>query len=514
MKKLFTFLLATGISAFAFGQTAPAIQWQKTYGGTGGELATATQQTRDGGYIVAGYAESQDGDVTGNHGSFDIWVVKLDDKGTLQWQKSLGGTGSDAAQAVRQTSDGGYIVAGYSNSNNGDVTGNHGNFDYWVIKLDSAGVLQWQKSLGGSGEDRAYAIQQTSDGGYIVGGSAASTNGDVTGNHGIADYWIVKLDAAGALQWQKSFGGSAIDEAHTIQQTRDGGYIVAGRSESFGGDVTGNHGTSDCWVIKLDGGGVLQWQKTFGGSNFDAAASIQQTNDGGYIMSGRTLSADGDISGNHGSYDCWVVKMNDIGALQWQKSLGGTKEEFANTIQQTSDGGYIVAGHAESSDGDVTSNYGSYDFWVVKLDSGGALQWQKSLGGAGTEEVRSIEQTSDGGYIMAGTTTSTNGDVTGNHGYSDYWVVRLAGRLTAVSSAAFADGFFLFPNPATDVVHFQSSAPLQAVRITDLNGREVYRAGVLTTENVSISTASFARGFYLLYAATAQGTVMQKFEVW
>jgi hypothetical protein len=276
-------------------------------------------------------------------------------------------------------------------------------------------AIDWQKSLGGSATDDATSIQQTTDGGYIVAGFSYSTDGDVTGHHGGSDYWIVKLDVTANLQWQKSFGGLSEDYPYSIQQTTDGGYIVAGYSSSTDGDVTGNHGGGDCWVVKLDATGNLQWQRLLGGSEYDFANSIQQTTDGGYIVAGGSASADGDVTGNHGGEDYWVVKLDATGNLLWQKSFGGSDDEEAWSIQQTTDGGYIVAGSSYSTDGDVTGNHGGEDYWIVKLYATGNLQWQKSLGGSGDEDAWSIQQTTDDGYIVAGESFSINGDVTGNH---------------------------------------------------------------------------------------------------
>ncbi|MDR0793182.1 MAG: T9SS type A sorting domain-containing protein [Chitinophagaceae bacterium] len=430
-------ILILGILTGAIAQ-APAIQWQKSLGGSAFDNAYSVQQTTDGGYIVAGYSKSNnDGDVSGNHGNFDYWIVKLDNTGAIQWQKSLGGSSDDQAMSIQQTTDGGYIVAGISRSNDGDVSGNHGgDGDYWVVKLDNTGAIQWQKSLGGSGDDWAYSVQQTTDGGYIVAGVSNSNDGDVIDNHdNNADYWIVKLDNTGAIQWQESLGGSGYDGAQSIQQTTDGGYIVAGYSSSNNGNVSGNHGSDDYWIVKLNNTGAIQWQESLGGSGDDEAYSIQQTTDGGYIVAGYSWSNDGNVSGNHGIDDYWIVKLNNTGDIQWQKSLGGSSFEWANSIQQTTDGGYIVAGESSSNNGDVTGNHGGNDYWVVKLDNTGAMQWQKSLGSSAyDEEAYSIQQTTDGGYIVVGNSGSNDGDVTGNHGNADFWVVKLAPATTPDAS--------------------------------------------------------------------------------
>ncbi|MCP4458407.1 MAG: DUF4493 domain-containing protein [Cytophagales bacterium] len=406
--------------------SSPSTTFQVSLGGSIGDNAKSIQETGDGGYIVVGLSNSTDGDVTGNHGNYDYWIVKLDVSGNISWEKSLGGTGSDYAYSIQETSDGGYIVAGLSNSTDGDVTGGHGSSDdYWIVKLDGSGNLSWEKSLGGSGNDYAESIQETSDGGYIVAGRSTSTDGDVTGNHGGYDSWVVKLDASGNLSWEKSLGGSANDYAESIQETSDGGYIVAVQSNSLDGDITGNHGGNDYWVVKLDVSGNLSWEKSLGGTGHDYAYSIQETSDGGYIVAGSSQSSDGDVTGNNGNYDYWVVKLDVSGNLSWQKSLGGSGGDYAYSIQETSDGEYIVAGSSYSSDGDVTSNQGSADYWVVKLDVSGNLSWEKSLGGSSGDYATSIQQTSDGGYIVAGYSESSDGDVTGNHGGSDYWVVKI-----------------------------------------------------------------------------------------
>jgi hypothetical protein len=236
-----------------------------------------------------------------------------------------------------------------------------------VVKLSEDGSLQWKKCFGGKGADFANSVQQTTDGGYIIAGRSDSNDGDVTGNHGDLDFWVVKLSEDGSLQWQKSFGGSGIDEAESIRQTADGGYIIAGNSLSYGGDVTDNHGYVDLWVVKLSDVGSLQWQKTYGGSRYESVFSVRQTSDGGYIIAGYTDSKDGDVTGNHGKEDFWVVKLSDVGSLQWQKTFGGSGMDVAYSIEQSSDGGYVVTGQSDSNDVDVKGNHGSSDFWVVKF---------------------------------------------------------------------------------------------------------------------------------------------------
>jgi hypothetical protein len=412
----------------------------KLLGGSSYDYASNIQQTSDGGYIISGYSySSANGDVSGtNHGSYDYWIVKLDALGNIVWNKLLGGSGPETASNIQQTTDGGYIISGYSSSSaNGDVSGtNHGDYDSWIVKLDALGNIIWNKLLGGSGPEIASNIQQTSDGGYIISGhSYSSANGDVSGtNHGRYDYWIVKLDALGNIVWNKLLGGSGNETASNIQQTTDGGYIISGLStSSANGDVSGtNHGGSDYWIVKLDALGNIVWNKLLGGSGTETASNIQQTTDGGYIISGYSYSssANGDVSGtNHGDYDSWIVKLDALGNIIWNKLLGGSGPEIASNIQQTTDGGYIISGYSYSSaNGDVSgTNHGGADYWIVKLDALGNIVWNKLLGGSYDDYARHIQQTSDGDYIISGySTSSANGDVSGtNHGSNDYWIVTL-----------------------------------------------------------------------------------------
>jgi Secretion system C-terminal sorting domain len=508
MKKTITLLALCLICTLSFAQQAPAIQWQKCLGGTGDEYANSIQPTPDGGYIVAGYTSSIDGDVTGNQGETDAWIMKLNSTGNLQWQKTMGGTSADSASCIQTTSDGGYIVAGYTLSTNGDVTGNHGGNDIWVVKISSTGSLQWEKAFGGTNFDYASSIQVTADSGYILAGYTTSIDGDVTGNQGDKDVWIVKISSSGSLQWQKTLGGANLDQAKSIQPTSDGGYIVAGYTNSTNGDVTGNHGDYDVWVVKLSGSGSLLWQKALGGTNFDGANSIQPTADGGYIVAGYTASNNGDVTGNHGNGDGWVVKLSSTGSLQWQKAFGGTDGESFYSIQPTLDGGYIVAGETSSSDGDLTGNHGDYDVWAVKLSNTGSLQWQKTLGGISWDLAYNIQSTPDEGYIVAGFTSSTDEDVTGNHGNDDAWVVKLG---PALSIAGFEkEAIMVYPNPSKTMLTVQNShqTPFDKIVITDNMGKIVLTQTAPTSQ---VNVAALANGIYIVTGFSGEEQLVSKF---
>lgn len=307
------------------------IQWQNTIGGSNYDYLYYIQQTVDGGYILGGASWSNvSGDKTENsNGDSDYWIVKTDSLGNLQWQNTIGGNGVDMLSSIQQTADGGYILGGYSLSNiSGDKTENNiGGYDYWIVKTDSAGNIQWQNTIGGINYDYLHSVQQTSDGGYALGGySQSNISGDKTENSigafGSPDYWIVKTDSLGNIQWQNTVGGSDWDELHSIQQTADGGYILGGYSNSnISGDKTENNiGNADFWIIKTDSVGNIQWQNTIGGSNADRLYSIQQTTNGGYIVGGWSNSnISGDKTENnidtsficvpYCTYDYWIIKL-------------------------------------------------------------------------------------------------------------------------------------------------------------------------------------------------------------
>lgn len=402
----------------------PSIQWQQTLGTSNDDNTRGMLHTKDGGYIVVGNAVS----LTTLDG--DFWIVKLDKDGRLQWDKKLGGSGWDVAYSIDQTKDGGYIVAGYSESTDGMVTGNHGANDFWIVKLDANGNTEWQKALGGSESENPHCVIQTKDGGYIVAGNAYSTNGDVTGNHGMFDGWVVKLDSKGQVTWKKCYGGNGLDDIDCIQEAPGGGYIMTGYTTSKDGPFAGNKGKEDLWLLKIDVQGNLLWQKTLGGSSLDVGKKITVTSDGGYILAGITQSNNGDVSGNKGDYDGWILKLDAAGQIQWQKCLGGSGVDMAVSVYETSDHHFIAGIEAASGDGDVTGNQGDLDYWIVRLKSNGQIVWQKSFGGSGADMMSDLVPTNDGWFAACGSTNSPDGDVIGLNGSSfDYWMVKFSNEL-------------------------------------------------------------------------------------
>ncbi len=360
------------------------ISFVKAIGGVNEEYtASFIQQTSDGGYILGGYTNSF------GAGSDDDLIIKLDSLGNIEWAKTIGGSGADHAYFIRQTSDGGYIITGRTNS------AGAGSHDYFVVKLNSSGEAVWMRTIGGGGAEYSDSICQTSDGGYIVVGRTTSFGA------GSSDVLVVKLNPAGEIEWARTIGGSGAEYAYSVQQTSDGGYIVGGHTTSFGA------GDYNVLIIKLTNSGNVEWAKIIGGSGTEYFNYIQQTLDGGYIMSGKTSSF------GAGNDDYFIVKLNSLGEVIWAEAIGGSNAEQARAIRQTSEGGYIVGGYTSSF------GAGNRDALIVKLDSLGNIEWAKTIGGLYDETSSFIQQTLDGGYISTGRTTSFGA------GGGDLFIVKL-----------------------------------------------------------------------------------------
>ncbi len=412
-------------SNFAFNTSDIVIEWQSILGGAEFEASSVMKATLDGGYIVGGYANSADGDVEINYGALDFWVIKLTNTGEIQWQRNIGGSLDDILIDINETKEGDYLLAGNSYSNDHDLQNNFGKSDAWIVKLDINGNLIWQTNLGGSDIDRAHSIKQTTDGGIIVGAMTHSNDGDVSENNGNSDCWIVKLDGGGSLVWETTIGGSHYDRANSVHQTEEGNYIMLGVSYSDDGDVSGNYGDGDYWVVKLDPFGEIIWEQHFGGSDKEAPKEILPTVDDGFIVSGNSESSDGNVAGNYGSIDYWVVKLDANGNVQWENHYGGSKGEFLGSIYQTNDKGFIISGYSYSSDGDVSQNFGDEDVWIVKIDNMGRIIWETSIGGSSGDFAGSIRQVKDGGHVFAGYTGSDDGDIANNNGGFDYLIMKI-----------------------------------------------------------------------------------------
>jgi len=491
------------LSQFADAQTQapPFLQWQKCIGGSGLDAASKVIKTFDGNYMVIGATESVDGDVTTNHGQLDVFLVKLSPTGTILWKETYGGSGDEEGLHLMQTADSGYIILAYATSPDGDLDTNYGLRDVWVLKLSKTGAVQWKKSYGGSANEMALGIRQTFDGGYIFAGWSASANGDLTSNQGIEDCWIVKLDAMGAITWQKSLGGSGEDHFTSVIQTNDGGYLAVGSVKSGDGDITGHHGSDDVWIVKFNAAGNVTWKKIYGGTGEDhcgdhaIAGAVVQTFDGGYVLTAFSNSSDGDVIGNKGDYDAWILKLSSTGAITWQKSIGGTGDDQANHVIQTPDSGYVIAGLTNSLDGDVDTMYGVYDVWCFKLAKSGNLIWEQTFGGIYKEVAFGLDATADTGLILAGYSTFANGQVSGSKGgMYDMWVVKLKmpPGVNGLPSAGLSS-LNISPNPTSGFINVRGTEEPMTLELYNITGQRLKQS-----HSRELSFPELPAGMYLL----------------
>jgi hypothetical protein len=373
-------LVLVGLGVGKSVAQAPSWEWAKTFGGSKDDEGFSVQQTSDGSFIIVGRTESF------GAGEDDVWLIKTDADGNKLWEKTFGGIRDDQGHSVQQTSDGGFILVGNTESFGA------GDADVWLIKTDADGNKLWEKTFGGSRYDYGYSVRQTSDGGFIIVGYTAS--------FGARDVWLIKTDANGNKQWDRTFGGSDSDVGYSVQQTSDGGFIIVGYTVSFGA------GKDDVWLIKTDANGNKQWDRTFGGSVWDGGSSVQQTSDGGFIIVGGTASFGAGLA------DVWLIKTDASGNKQWDRTFGGSVWDWGSSVQQTRDGGFILVGGTRSF------GAGDADVWLIKTDASGNKLWDRTFGGSRWDWGNSMQQTRDGGFILVGETESFGA------GWADVWLIK------------------------------------------------------------------------------------------
>lgn len=424
-RKIYLILAFSGLGSGLFAAAPPLLEWQKCLGGSGQDMPVKVVHSQYGYYLILGSTGSVNGDVTFNHGSNDIWLTCLDTNGVLLWQKSFGGSSMDVGTGLAELSNGDLMIGGYTASSDGDISSSHGNFDAWLIRTDASGNLQWEKTYGGSQVDLCYSMIHTMDGGVLMGGGSYSNDGDVSGNHGDQDFWLIKTDASGNVMWQRSLGGTGLDVCQSLAENSSGELVAAGSTTSSDGDVSFNHGMNDFWVVKLDSNGTVLWKKCYGGSNNESALSIS-TSSNGYLVGGYSSSSDGDLNGNQGYNDYWILRIDENGTLLYQKNFGGSGSDISYTSVPVPSGGFILCGGSTSGDGDISSTHGMEDVWLVKTDSLLNIEWTKTYGGSNNDRPSCILPCYDGGFLVSGYSYSNDGDVSGNHGTADFWILRLS----------------------------------------------------------------------------------------
>jgi hypothetical protein len=412
------------------------LAWVETFGGSGIDQATAVVTTEDGAYMVVGSTYSNDGHFAGLKSTTDAdyFLMRVRPDGGVDWTKVYGGDDDELATGITKTSDGGYVLVGYSRSDN-CFTGSNGGFhDYYILKVDTQGNEIWCQNFGYPGSDQAQNIIETREGDLMVTGffdvsaSGGQGNDDRENSgtlHGVGEYWGIKLDADGQFFWKRYFGGSNNDRSYNVMQTNDGGFVLIGSSESDDFDITDSKGSYDYWAVKLSAEGDLEWTRSFGGSEIDIAYDIATTLDGNFLIVGDARSNDQDVSTNFGNADIWLVAIDPQGNLIWEKSLGGSMFDSAKDLLPMNDNLYCVTGSSRSNDVDVTTNNGENDAWTVVVDAQGTIIFEVAIGGSSLDFSEGAAQGVDGALLIVGNTESNDGDIIQNLGYKDILIYKI-----------------------------------------------------------------------------------------
>ena len=407
------------------------IQFTKTFGGSLNDVAKAITKTADNGYAIVGYTQSNNGDITNKiTEDFDVILKKYSASDVLEFTKIFGRSKDDRANSVIQTIDGGYAILGYS-SNTSEKLKNNGGKDFWVVKTNAKGNVIWEKTFGFSGNEEGMAIIQTNDHGFLLVGSIDISASKGQGNakttskkHAGGEYWAIKISNRGDFKWSNFFGGSFTDTPFDVVETQHNSFIIVGQSDSTDVDVSDNLGTYDFWVIHISAKGNLIWEKSFGGSQIDEAYGISKTSDNNFIILGNTRSTDQNISNNNGGADIWLIKIDINGNLIWEKSIGGSGFDVGRSIHKTANNGFLISGSSKSTNEKFT-NKGTNDAWLLKVDNNGNLQWQKTIGGSKIDFLYDAIQINENSYVAVGETTSSDHDIITNKGFSDLLIVKI-----------------------------------------------------------------------------------------
>ncbi len=505
------------INLNAFAQ-APIKQWDKTLGGFKDEELKDVFQVADGGYVFGGSTKSN----ANNKGGYDFLIGNLNSQGALQWQRGFGGDKEDILTSILPLSDGGFIIGGSSASGKGQIKSQNswGETDYWILRVDRKGQKVWDKRFGGTSIDNLTSIDITSDGGFILGGySWSDDNGNISDtSRGKSDYWIVKINADGNKLWDKRFGGIDFDELYKVEEALDGGFILAGYSYyGISGDKTETgQGNCDYWIVKTDGSGNKLWDKRFGGLDYEHLYDMTESSTGDIYIGGDSRSkVSGDKSQNtRGKYDFWILKMNSNGNKLWDKRFGGKEFDVMSCMQITSDGSLLLGGESASGvDGDKSqASNGLSDFWFLKIDPAGNKVWDASFGGSENDYLQSLDETNDGGYILGGISRSNiSGDKSEKSiGGYDFWFIKtdnnLAKSVNAQTIKIPSSIITIAPNPATDFIIVTCNESIKHLQVINDMGIVVKsQMEDLGNNSYRVYIKDIKSGAYYIEMATTSG---------
>ncbi|MFH2143948.1 MAG: T9SS type A sorting domain-containing protein [Bacteroidota bacterium] len=509
MKKLIFFLIPFFILLIAssnfFSQSLNII-WDKCYGGSMMDKSWNCCKVFDDGFVLAALSQSNDYDVHINRGDFDFYIVRIKNNGDTLWTRTFGGSNIDLGGEVTFTDDSCIVYTGVSYSSDFDILNTWGGGDIFAIKLDINGNTIWKKSYGGSSMDDPYSIVSTINGGCAILGYSYSSDYYFNQCYGNSDLILLNLDQNGDTIWVKNYGGTLSDIGNEIYYTNDNGFIILATSSSTNFDIGNNYGSSDFWLLKLDSLGNIEWERNYGGTDADEGISVIQTNDGGYLMAGMTSSTDIDIHGNHGDTDFLIIKTNAIGDTIWTNTLGGSDYDRPESIIQTSDYNFVVAGYTNSTDGDISNHYNSDDYWIVKLDNNGQLLWNVCLGGNYSDQCTNILETYDNYLLASGFTVSTSEWIDPQHGNGDVWAVKFD-FIDNKDEINKTVKLLIFPNP-TDNRLFIKLNGITNVKIIDIFGKLIFES-----KETELDINMIPKGIYIMIVNTEKQVFTEKIIV-
>lgn len=503
------------LSPFLLGQK---IEWQQVLGGIHSEYLYDIKATPDYGFLLAGssYSSESGNKTTPGMGGLDYFLWKMDESGRMEWQKSYGSAEDDYLYEVSITKEGGFILGGSSQTlkekgkDNADKFQNgYGNMDFWIIKLDPTGKEEWQLTLGGIGNDQLQCIQQTPDGGYIIGGSSDSApyydeNGKLLGNkvspsYGSNDYWVIKLTSVGEVEWEKSFGGKFSDQLNSIVITEDG-YLIGGTSNSV---VSGNKkvetvGQNDFWVIKLNEHGEEQWQQVYGGDGDDTLVEIIKT-EKGYLLAGNSNSnlSETKKSNAINGFDFWVMEIDEIGEMIWDNTYDVGEIDKLVKVLKIEDDHYLIGGYSQIDTQRKSATKGIDDYVVLKVNPKGELIWNKSYGGNEEDHLRGMVETRDGGVVIAGNSNSKKSDDKdrASIGGNDYWVIKLGTE----KKKEERDLLEVYPNPTYQYTNIIIGKDFQEaeLQVFNMNGQRL-QGKKIQFRSTPVDLQGYPPGIYLM----------------
>ncbi len=434
LRNLFTFIFFCGCvkSEFIITNKNYKLDNIKTFGGSDDEEANDIINTSDGGFMLIGSSKSNDELIQSKINSeSDIILMKFDRDKSLEWVKNYGGSRDDRGQSVVEVSGIGYALLGYSMSNDGDASNNEGFHDNWVILIDSKGNIVWEKSYGFSGHDHAYNIINTKDGNLFFNGFLDVTASRGSGStekvvksvkHGVGEFWCHKIDLEGNILWRKYFGGTNNDRSYDSIETADGDFIIVGSSESDDIDISSPKGSYDIWVIKLSSNGDFLWERSYGGSKYETANSIIQSSDNKFHILGSTLSNDENISYQMGSSDFWLLTIDSDGNLLSEQTFGGSNFDMGKKIDRDNKDNLWLTGYSRSLDFDLSFNKGKNDAVLIQLSKNRILKEVLTIGGEGEDIANSLIHFNENEIIVAGYSDSKEDYFSKNKGGKDIFL--------------------------------------------------------------------------------------------